>query len=151
MTRVAVVVGIVLISLYGAGRLWVVWSIPTMHGTEPVPGLADSVVVLWDSLAVPHLIAQNDSDFFTALGYLHARDRMWQMDLLRHVAQGRLSEIFGRRLLTEDIGSPRTTGHSSFACCGTRRSHGSRSTAWRSASCRRGTSARTVTSWSSPS
>jgi penicillin amidase len=103
MTRVAVVVGIVLISLYGAGRLWVVWSIPTMHGTEPVPGLADSVVVLWDSLAVPHLIAKNDSDFFTALGYLHARDRMWQMDLLRHVAQGRLSEIFGRRLLTEDI------------------------------------------------
>jgi penicillin amidase len=67
-----------------------------------VPGLGDSVVVLWDSLAVPSIIARSDSDAFAALGYLHARDRLWEMDLLRHAAEGRLSELFGSRTLAVD-------------------------------------------------
>jgi penicillin G amidase len=69
-----------------------------------VAGLGDSVVILWDSLAVPHIIARADSDLFSALGYVHARDRLWQMDLLRHAAEGRLSELFGRATVSVDRG-----------------------------------------------
>ena len=83
-------------------RLWVASLVPPLPGREAVQGLGDSVMVLWDSLAVPHVIARSDTDFFAALGYLHARDRMWQMDLLRHAAQGRLSELFGARTVEAD-------------------------------------------------
>src|SRR5207249_4022392 len=62
----------------------------------------DSVVVLWDSLGVPHIAARDEEDLFTAIGYLHARDRMWEMDLLRHAALGRLSELFGARTVGAD-------------------------------------------------
>ena len=103
VARIAAVVGILLITLFGSGRLWVMWSIPPTRGTEHVDGVSDSVLVLWDSLAVPHVIAQTDNDFFTTLGYLHARDRMWQMDLLRHAAQGKLSAILGRRAVPLDL------------------------------------------------
>jgi penicillin amidase len=93
------VVGLlVLAGLAAVGfRIWVGGAEPPLDGRETVPGLGDSVTVLWDSLAVPHIIAGSDTDAFAALGYLHARDRLWEMDLLRHAAEGRLSELFGAR------------------------------------------------------
>ncbi len=86
----------------GAVRLWLAWSVPPVEGREAVAGLTDSVVVLWDSLAVPHVAAGSEEDLFTAIGYLHARDRLWEMDLLRHAAEGRVSELFGSRTLPTD-------------------------------------------------
>jgi len=85
-----------------AARLWLSRGVPPLGGRERVAGLNDSVVVLWDSLAVPHIVAGSGPDLFTALGYLHARDRMWEMDLLRHAAEGRLSELFGTRTVATD-------------------------------------------------
>lgn len=106
MKRIAirVVAGLVFLCLLAAGgfRLWVGMGAASLSGRESLPGLGDSVVVLWDSLAVPSIVAQSDSDAFAALGYLHARDRLWEMDLLRHAAEGRLSELFGRRALPAD-------------------------------------------------
>ena len=96
------VAGVVLITLFGVARLWVLSSLAPLGGREPLPGLDDSVLVLWDSLAVPHVVARSDLDFFTTLGYLHARDRLWQLDLLRHAAQGRLSELFGGATIDAD-------------------------------------------------
>ena len=98
LVGLAVLVGLALLGF----RLWVASFVPPLAGREAVRGLGDSVVVLWDSLAVPHVIARSDTDFFAALGYLHARDRMWQMDLLRHAAEGRLSELFGARTVAVD-------------------------------------------------
>ncbi len=86
----------------GAVRFWLRMGMPPLRGRETVSGLDDSVVVLWDSLAVPHISAGSEDDLFTALGYLHARDRLWQMDLLRHAAEGRLSELFGARAIPTD-------------------------------------------------
>ena len=86
----------------GALRLWLALSVPPHGGREPVGGLVDSVLVLWDALAVPHLSAGSEADLFTAVGYVHARDRMWQMDLSRHAAEGRLSELFGDRAVRSD-------------------------------------------------
>jgi penicillin amidase len=98
LAGLAVLLGLALVGF----RLWVASLVPPLAGHEAVRGLGDSVVVLWDSLAVPHVIARSDTDFFAALGYLHARDRMWQMDLLRHAAAGRLSELFGARTIEAD-------------------------------------------------
>lgn len=86
----------------GGVHLWLALPAPPLGGRESVVGLGDSVVVLWDSLAVPHVAARSGDDLFTAVGYLHARDRMWQMDLLRHAAEGRLSELFGVRTVWTD-------------------------------------------------
>ncbi len=86
----------------GGVRLWLALPAPPLGGRESMAGLGDSVVVLWDSLAVPHVAARSEDDLFTAVGYLHARDRMWQMDLLRHAAEGRLSELFGARTVPTD-------------------------------------------------
>ena len=103
LLRALAVVGVVLITVFGVTRLWLDASLAPLGGREAVAGLGDSVLVLRDSLAVPHVLAASDSDFFVALGYLHARDRMWQMDLLRHTAEGRLSELFGERAVDLDL------------------------------------------------
>src|SRR5213593_2670274 len=97
LLRILAALGVMLIALFGAFKLWLRASVPTLSGTEQVLGLSGPVTILWDSLAVPHIVATTDADFFTALGYLHARDRLFQMDLLRHAVEGRLSELFGRR------------------------------------------------------
>jgi penicillin amidase len=73
-----------------------------MGGRERVAGFGDSVTILLDSLDVPHVLATSDADVYAALGYLHARDRLFQMDLLRHAALGRLSELFGARTVDAD-------------------------------------------------
>lgn len=96
-------IGVVLVALFGALRLWLSFTIPPLTATERLPGLSGPVTVLWDSLAVPHVIAASDSDLFAVLGYLHARDRLFQMDLLRHTAEGRLSEVFGARTVETDV------------------------------------------------
>lgn len=83
-------------------KLWLRSTVPPLAGRERVAGLAAPVKVLWDSLAVPHIVAQSDSDLFETLGYLHARDRMFQMDLMRHAAEGRLSELFGKATVGAD-------------------------------------------------
>ena len=98
LVGLAVLAGLALLGF----RLWVASLVPPLAGREAIRGLSDTVVVLWDSLAVPHVITRSDTDFFAAMGYLHARDRMWQMDLLRHAAQGRLSELFGARTVEAD-------------------------------------------------
>ncbi|HTR19779.1 MAG TPA: penicillin acylase family protein [Gemmatimonadales bacterium] len=85
-----------------AFKLWLKASVPPLGGRERVAGLTAPVTVLWDSLAVPHIVARTDSDLFEALGYLHARDRLFQMDLMRHAAEGRLSELFGKQTVAAD-------------------------------------------------
>lgn len=55
-----------------------------------------------DKHAVPHISAENSHDAFLALGYVHAQDRLWQMELQRRFAAGRLSEIFGTSTITDD-------------------------------------------------
>ncbi len=70
---------------------------PKFEGTTPIPGLKDRVKVLWDSFAVPHLFAGNEHDLFIAQGYLHAQERLWQMELTRRFHCGRMAEVFGDR------------------------------------------------------
>jgi len=72
--------------------------------TEPlvIPGLKDKVTVLYDSIGIPHIFANNDEDLYFAQGYVTARDRLWQMEIQTHAAAGRVSEIVGAIALEND-------------------------------------------------
>jgi penicillin G amidase len=65
-------------------------------------GLSAPVEVWRDSLGVPHIRAENEADLFRALGFVHAQDRLFQMEMFRRVADGRLAEILGPDLLESD-------------------------------------------------
>ncbi len=67
-----------------------------------VKGLKEKVTVRRDARSIPYIEAQNDADLYFAQGFETARDRLWQMDLLRRVARGELSELFGKQTLSED-------------------------------------------------
>lgn len=71
---------------------------------EPVtiPGLSASVTVLQDKYGIPHVFAQNALDLYRVVGWLQARDRLWQMDNLRRTANGTLAELLGPRALSQD-------------------------------------------------
>ena len=69
------------------------------RGTVQLPGLAKDVRVRWDPFAIPYISAENEADLFFAQGYLHAQDRLWQMDFNRRFFSGRLAELFGDRPL----------------------------------------------------
>ena len=77
-------------------------KIPNRTGELKLDGLTDKVVVLYDNLGIPHITAKNDSDLYRAFGYVHAQDRLFQMEMMRRLSQGRLSEVFGEKLLDID-------------------------------------------------
>ena len=72
-------------------------------GSLAIAGLSAPVEVVRDSEGVPHIFAKSMEDLLGALGFLHAQDRLWQMELTRRTGQGRLSEIFGERTFTTDV------------------------------------------------
>lgn len=76
---------------------------PKYDGEIEIKNLSEKVTVYFDDIGVPHINAQNQKDAYIALGYLHAQDRLWQMELIRRIAAGRLSEIFGKDLLKTDV------------------------------------------------
>ena len=76
--------------------------LPNLNGWVDLIGLSAPAEVLWDTWGVPHVYAQTTEDMYFIQGYLHAQDRLWQMDLNRRIGAGRLSEIFGERALEAD-------------------------------------------------
>ena len=77
-------------------------SAPKFDQTVPVEGLKESVSVQRDARSIPYIEAKSESDLYFAQGFETARDRLWQMDLYRRVARGRLAELFGKQVLKED-------------------------------------------------
>jgi len=79
------------------------YSLPEEDGSHIAPGLTASVEIDYDSHNIPKIYAQNRRDAYEALGYSTARDRLFQMDLSRRSASGRLAEVFGRFATNSDI------------------------------------------------
>lgn len=77
-------------------------SQPVLDGRLPIAGLRDSVSVIRDRWGVPHIYASNTHDLFLAQGFVHAQDRLWQMDMYRRTYEGRLAEILGEDYLEHD-------------------------------------------------
>ncbi len=77
-------------------------SLPPLDGTRPLAGLAAAVTIERDANGIPTVHAVNREDAIRALGYLHAQDRFFQMDLMRRQSAGELSELFGAAALPMD-------------------------------------------------
>lgn len=77
-------------------------KLPVRQGELKLTGLTDTVTVSYDLYGVPHINAKNDQDLYRAFGYVHAQDRLFQMEMSRRLSQGRLSEILGQDLVGVD-------------------------------------------------
>ena len=78
-------------------------AVPDYNKDLVLWNLKDTVQVFRDEHAVPHIYAQNEEDLYRAVGFAMAQDRLWQMDFLRRVTQGRLSEILGKDQAGTDL------------------------------------------------
>ena len=101
-----VVVGVVL-ALVGAFFFYLYWwqiqrAAPNPDQDVVVSGLDQPVVIRRDKHGVPHITAQSEADLFRAQGFVHAQDRLWQMEQSRRIARGALAEIFGEAALDAD-------------------------------------------------
>jgi penicillin amidase len=76
--------------------------LPQTAGTLSLAGLSAPVEVIRDRWGIPHIYARSNQDLFFAQGFVHAQDRLWQMELNRRMGLGRLSELFGELALSTD-------------------------------------------------
>lgn len=77
-------------------------ALPQLDGTLRAPGLGAPVEVLRDEYGVPHIYAESLEDLFFAQGFVTAQDRLWQMEVDRRMAWGKLAEVFGEAGLEAD-------------------------------------------------
>ena len=95
---------VVLLLIVGAGGGWafLAGSLPRTSGTLILAELTAPVAVVRDAAGIPAIRAQSTRDLYIALGFVHAQDRLFQMDQQRRLVQGRLSQVFGPNALTTD-------------------------------------------------
>jgi len=77
-------------------------SLPVVDGEAGVQGISAPIEIVRDADAIPHVFASNKADALFGLGYVHAQDRLWQMEFQRRIGHGRLSEIFGAATIPQD-------------------------------------------------
>ena len=100
-------IGFILLSclgLFSAAGLYFLMaaSLPSENGNLRLPDLSAGVTVNIDALGVPSIQAVSRNDVFRVIGFLHARDRLFQMELMRRKSAGRLAEIFGEKAVAID-------------------------------------------------
>ncbi len=79
-----------------ATRIFFRLPLPDYEGTVELEGLSSDVQVRFDPYGVPHIFAENDEDLFFAQGYITARERMFQMDMVRRAGRGNSPPCSGR-------------------------------------------------------
>ncbi|SNS93597.1 penicillin acylase family protein [Pseudomonas segetis] len=93
----------VIVALAAAGGGWYCTSKqPKREGEIALQQLQAPVSVRYDERGVPHIKAENEADMYRALGYVHAQDRLFQMELMRRLARGELAEVLGSKLVDTD-------------------------------------------------
>lgn len=101
LTIAAIVV--LLLIVVGLGGGWYVHTkLPVRNGNIRMDHLTAAVTVRYDDRGVPHIHAEDEADLYRALGYVQAQDRLFQMEIVRRLANGELAEVFGPKLLATD-------------------------------------------------
>ena len=100
--RIVLLLLATLLVLAAAAWVYLRQSVPQTSGTIAVPGLHAPIEIIRDRNAIPHIFAKTLTDANFALGFVHAQDRLWQMEMNRRIASGRLSEVFGASTLDTD-------------------------------------------------
>ena len=96
------VLAIILLLLATAGGWYIHGKQPVRDGEIILRDLRAPVSVRYDERGVPHIRADSQTDLYRALGYVHAQDRLFQMEILRRLARGELAEVMGARLVETD-------------------------------------------------
>ncbi|MDQ3511540.1 MAG: penicillin acylase family protein, partial [Pseudomonadota bacterium] len=95
---------LLLLAVIAAVTAWALMraSLPTLSGDRPLIGLSAPATVQRDALGVVTIDADNEMDAMRALGYIHAQERYFEMDLMRRTAAGELAELFGSAAIDTD-------------------------------------------------
>lgn len=100
--RITIALVIMLMLLLLGSWLYLKSISPDYNEERRLLGLNDETEVYYDTYGIPHIYANSDQDAYRTLGYIHAKDRLWQMELVRRIAPGRLSEILGTPTVKTD-------------------------------------------------
>jgi len=96
------IIGILLLIILIVGFIFYRTLLPTYDGSFDIENIQEEVTIHYDTYGIPHIYAQNEKDAFTALGFVHAQDRLWQMEVIRRIAPAKLSELFGDVMIDTD-------------------------------------------------
>jgi penicillin G amidase len=103
LLRFAILLLVVAITFTVMAIYWTFYKpLPDYESTLHIPEIRQEVTVKWDDYGVPHVFASNEHDLYTALGYIHAQDRLWQLTLNQLYLEGRFAEFLGKDLLPFD-------------------------------------------------
>lgn len=106
MVKILKKIGIALMLIVVALLIALAWyrsaSQPQISGTLKIAGPVAAIDIVRDAEGIPHIYAQSNSDAYFALGFVHAQDRLWQLEMNRRIAAGRMAEILGPNALDID-------------------------------------------------
>lgn len=102
MKRLTIFILVLLITLTLGGYWFIQQKQPQRSGEIKLEQLSEAVSVRYDERGVPHIKAATELDTYRALGYVHAQDRLFQMEMVRRLAQGQLSEVLGEKTVKID-------------------------------------------------
>ncbi len=114
------ILGIFLFVVLAALLGFIFWKSPQYDGEVQVTGLTEEVDIHFDEYGVPHIYAQNETDAYRAMGYIHAQERLFQLEMMRRVGSGTLAELLGPDVVEIDqffhtLGIPKHAKESSKA------------------------------------
>ena len=132
MKKFLLVLGVVVV-LVLSSLFWARWRFsPTYSGDWILPGLNKETEVLYDTYGIPHIYANTMADAYLILGYVHAQERLFQMEMMRRVGTGTLAELLGEDVVDIDRFF-RTLGIPKHAQWSTEVWEGERNSEWKSA------------------
>jgi penicillin amidase len=103
LLRLAIVLALIVVIVAGGLVTYITYrTMPQTDGSISVAGLDGTATVIRDEAGIVRIYADSPHDLFLAQGYVHAQDRLWQMQVWRHISAGRLSELFGKSTLDAD-------------------------------------------------
>lgn len=100
--KIGSILVIILAAIVFGGYFYLRSSLPVINGKIDVAGIQENVEIFRDEEGIPHIFAETVPDAYFGLGFVHAQDRLWQMELMRRAGAGRLAEIFGEGAVPRD-------------------------------------------------
>ena len=100
--RIFSILIIIIVVFAMASYFWLRSTKPDYSGIVTMQELENKVEVIFDDYGVPHIYAENSHDAYMALGYVQAQERLFQMEMIRRVTSGRLSELLGEKFINTD-------------------------------------------------
>jgi penicillin amidase len=102
LKKVAIIVFSILFLFLLMGLVYAYYEKPNYEGSLKLKNIKQETTVYFDEYGIPHIYANSQKEAMVVLGYVHAQDRLWQMELIRRIAPGKLSEIFGTKTVKTD-------------------------------------------------